>query len=147
MLRCSAWLSRLPGCIAGRKPGSIDLIIFRHLSVRDDGEAVNVSVILGGRSLKDTDWKVTRGSIINREHSGFLREQKADMEKERARMGVDANVYAVAMKVMAGNRAKYVSMSRLRELETLPELSVDDLGRIHFDLTLEGHSVINLRLE
>ena len=70
-----------------------------------------------------------------------------DMEKERARMGEDANVYAVAMRVMAANRAKYASMSRLSELEPLPELSVDDLGRIHFDLSLEGHSVINLRLE
>lgn len=135
------------GCIASRKQGRIDLIIFRHRSVRDDGQSVNARIILKGRSLGDANWSVTRGSIIDHEHAGFVREQKADMEQERTRMGQDANVFAVAMSVMAANRTEYLGMSKLGELEPLPKLVVDDGGSICFDVILSGHSVVNLRLQ
>jgi hypothetical protein len=62
-------------------------------------------------------------------------------------MGEEANVFAVALKVMSAHREKYLRMSKLSQLETPPELSVDDSGRIHLDVKLEGHSVIRLRLE
>jgi len=135
------------GCIASRDDARINLLIYRHLYTRDGGEPVTVGVVLEGESLAGRKWRVTRGHIIDREHPGHIYEQKADMDKARAEMGEDANPYAVAVGIMMANRDKYIEMSRLSELEELPDLSVDNSGRIYFELELEGHSVINLRLE
>jgi xylan 1,4-beta-xylosidase len=135
------------GCIASRKEDSLDLLFYRHLSVRDHGELVKVRVVLEGKSLGNRDWIVARGSIIDPKHPGFMHEQKADMKKAREEMGEDANNFAIAMKVIPENREKYVRMSRLSQLKPLPDLTVDDAGRIHIDLRVYGHSVIHLRLE
>jgi hypothetical protein len=135
------------GCIAGKTQDALDLIIFRHLAVRDDGEPIKAHVVLQGASLGRADWRVARGSIINRRHAGFAREQKADLEKAREGMVDDADLFAAAVRVIMANREKYLGMSRLSRLDSLPDLSVDDSDRIHFDLTLEGHSVVRLRLE
>jgi len=42
---------------------------------------------------------------------------------------------------------EYSNVSKLSKLETLPDLAADDFGRIRFDLSLEGHSVVKLHLE
>ncbi len=135
------------GCIAVRKDGGIDLIVYRHLAVRDDGESANVRVVLTGDALGNRKWKVSQGSIINRDHSGFMHEQSADREKERQTMGDDADPFAVAIRVFLKNHAKYERMSKLSRLSTLPPLATDDTGGFHFDVILEGHCVICLRLE
>jgi len=134
------------GCIAAAKEGHIDLIVFRHLAVRNNGQPVAVRVILQGDATASNDWTITRATIIDGAHAGFMHERKADMERASAEAGENANPYAVAFKVMAANRAKYERMSALSDIES-PSLTVDPSGSIHFDLELDGHSVIHLRLE
>ncbi len=58
----------------------------------------------------------------------------------------DYNPYTLASEVMAANRAKYERMSVLSDMES-PSLTVDPSGSVRFDLELDGHSVIHLRLE
>jgi hypothetical protein len=135
------------GCIATRKGDTIDLVIYRHLSVRDDGEPVDVDVAMEGKSRKGKRWRITGGAIIDRDHAGFTREHKADMEKALADMGDKPDRFAAAIAVSMANREKYLKMSELSELTTLPRLSVEDSGEARFALRLEGHSVVRLRLE
>lgn len=135
------------GCIAVKKGRGIDLVIYRHLAVRENSDPVAVQVVIEGQSLNDRDWTVTRGNVIDREHSGFMHQQKADMEKERQAAGEDADPYAVAIRVFLTNRARYERMSELSRLETLPQLLSDDAGSPHFQLNLDGHRVIYLHLE
>jgi xylan 1,4-beta-xylosidase len=134
------------GCIASRKGGAIHLLVYRHLAVRDNGDAIKIRVVLEGESLGKSNWKLAGGSITDGEHSGFMHEQKADMEKERAVMGEDANPYAVAFKVISENRPKYERMSRLSTMKALPRLTADGAGGFYIDLELDGHSVVHLRL-
>ena len=134
------------GCIAVTKEGHIDLIVFRHLAVRDNGQPVPVRVTLQGDAMADNDWTITRAAIIDGRHTGFMHEQKADMDRARAAAGANANPYAVAIAVMAANKAKYERMSALSKLES-PSLTTDPSGSVRFDLELDGHSVIHLRLE
>ena len=135
------------GCIATKNDQSIDLIIYRHLATRDDGKPQNIQVSLQGKLITGRNWRITQGSIINRQHSGFIRQQKSDLKTASAKKTEDANIYTIAAGVLAINREKYLSMSKLSQLETPPELFVDDSGIIHFEVQLEGHSVINLRME
>lgn len=134
------------GCIAVSREGHIDLIAFRHLAVRDNGRRIPVRVILKGDAMADNDWTVTRAAIIDGRHPGFMHEQRADMGRARAAAGENANPYAVAIEVMAANKAKYEQMSTLSEMEP-PPLTVDSSGKVRFDLELDGHSVVHLRLE
>ena len=114
--------------------------------MRDNGQLVAVRVILQGDATADSDWTITRAAIINGGHAGFMHEQKADMDRARAEVGENANPYTVAFEVMAANRAKYERMSVLSDMES-PSLTVDPSGSVRFDLELDGHSVIHLRLE
>jgi xylan 1,4-beta-xylosidase len=134
------------GCIACRTGDVVELLIYRHLATRDNGNPVQVQVVLDGKTLAGKQWTVTQGSLIDREHSGFAHEQAADMEQARQELGEDASALAVAMRVMARHREKYERMSQLSQLETLPELSQDGTGRIRFDVVLSGHHVVHLRL-
>jgi xylan 1,4-beta-xylosidase len=134
------------GCIAVAKEGHIDLIVFRHLAVRDNGQLVAVRVILQGDATADNDWTITRATIIDGGHAGFMHKQKADMDRARVAAGDNANPYAVAFEVMAANRTKYERMSVLSDMES-PSLTVDHSGSVRFDLEMDGHSVIHLRLE
>jgi len=134
------------GCIAVTKQEGIDLIVFRHLAVRDNGQPLAARVILQGDGAAHNDWAITRTAIIDGDHAGFMHEQKADMDRARAAAGEKANPYAIAFDVMAANRARYERMSTLSQMES-PPLRFDPSGSIHFDLKLDGHSVIHLRLE
>jgi len=134
------------GCIAVTKEGHIDLIVFRHLAVRDNGQRVPVRVILQGEGMADNDWTITRAVIIDGRHTGFMHEQKADMDRARAAAGENANPYAVAIAVMAANKAKYERMSALSEMDS-PPLTVAPSGSVRFNVELDGHSVIHLRVE
>ena len=134
------------GCIAVTKGGHIDLIVFRHLAVRDNGQPVAVRVTLQSDATADNDWTITRAAIIDGGHAGFMHEQKADLDRARAEVGEKANPDTVASEVMAANRAKYERMSVLSDIES-PSLTVDPSGSVRFDLELDGHSVIHLRLE
>jgi len=134
------------GCIAAKKQDHIDLIVFRHLAVRDNGQPVPVRVILQGGASTDNNWTITRAAIIDGDHAGFMHAQKADMNQARAEAGENANPYAVAAKVMGANRARYERMSVLSDMAS-PSLTLDPSGRVHFDLELDGHSVIHLRLD
>lgn len=135
------------GCIATKNDESIDLIIYRHLATRDDGQPRKVQVTLQGESLAKKNWRITQGSIINRQHSGFIRQQQSDIETALKNDTEDADIYTIAGGVLASNRDKYLSMSKLSALETPPKLIVDDSGTIQFELQLDGHSVIELHLE
>jgi len=134
------------GCVAARNEGRIDLIVFRHLAVRDNRQPVAVRVILQDDAAAGNDRTITRAAIIDGAHAGFMHERKADMDRARAKAGDSANPYAVAFEVMAANRAKYERMSALSDMES-PSLTVDPSGSVRFDLELDGHSVIHLRLE
>jgi hypothetical protein len=68
------------------------------------------------------------------------------MAAARAKAGEDANPYAIAAVVMAAHREKYERMSILTPLMPLPRLSADASG-LRFEVALDGHSVIHLRLE
>jgi xylan 1,4-beta-xylosidase len=135
------------GCIATRNDEFIDLIIYRHLATRDDGKPRKVQVALKGKLITRRKWRITRGNIINRQHSGFIRQQKSDIDTAFAKKADDQDIYTVAAGVMAINHEKYLGMSKLSQLEILPHLSENTSGKIHFDLQLEGHSVVNLHLE
>ena len=74
-------------------------------------------------------------------------ERKADMEQARAKAGDEANPYAIAFKVITAHRAKYEKMSELQSLDPLPKPTIDSSGRMHFDLTMDGHSVVLLQLK
>lgn len=134
------------GCIASRKDDGIELLIYRHLAVRDNGQPVAVRIILDGQSSANQQWQIAAGDLIDCNHSVFAREQKADVEKVRSELGADASVLAVAIHVMARHRNKYEQMSALDVLEPLPSPSLDDAGRSQFDLELSGHSVVRLLL-
>ena len=134
------------GCIATKNDDSFDLIIYRHLATRDDGVPRTVKVSLQGELIASKNWRITQGSIINRQHSGFIRKQKSDIDAALARRTEDLDIYTVAAGVIAVNRERYVTMSKLNQLETLPNSTVSASGEIHFDLILEGHCVVNLRL-
>lgn len=135
------------GCIATKNGESIDLIIYRHLATRDDGKPQKVQLTLQGELIAGRNWRITQGSIINSQHSGFIRQQQSDIKKSFEKEPEDSDIFAVAAGVMISNREKYLSMSKLSLLETLPELLVEDSGNIYFELELEGHSVIKLHLE
>jgi len=134
------------GCVAVTKEGQVDLIVFRHMAVRDNGRPVAVRVILQGDAAADKDWTIIQAAIIDGGHAGFMHEQKTDMDRARAEAGENANPYAVAFEVMAANKAKYERMSKLSDMEP-PPLTVGPSGSVRFDLELDGHSVIHLRLE
>ena len=134
------------GCIAVERQGRIDLIVFRHLAVRDNGEPVPARVTLRGAAAADADWTITGAAIIDGDHPGFMHQREADMARARAKAGENANPYAVALEVMAKNRARYERMSALSEIIP-PPLTTEPSGRIHFDLNLDGHSVVHVRLE
>jgi xylan 1,4-beta-xylosidase len=134
------------GCIAARKDNTIGLLLYRHRAVRDNGEPADVHVALEGEIFADRDWRIERGDIIDRERSGFIHEQRADLENERQAMGEDASPLAAAIRVMAKHRGKYERMSKLSPIGRLPDLTVDEGGRLCFGLSLEGHCVVYLRL-
>jgi xylan 1,4-beta-xylosidase len=134
------------GCIACRTGDVVELLIYRHLATRDNGNPIQVQVVLDGKTLAGKQWTVTQGSLIDRDHSGFAHEQAADMQQARRELGEDASALAVAMRVMARHREKYEKMSQLHQLQKLPELSFDDTGSIRFNLVLSGHSVVHLQL-
>jgi xylan 1,4-beta-xylosidase len=135
------------GCIAARKDGGIDLVVFRHLAIRDNGRPVTVRVTLRGDAERKKEWSVIRGSVIDSRHAGFMHDRAADMANARSEAGEDANPFAIAVSVMAKHREKYERTSELSSLDPLPELSRDTSGTIGFDLELDGHSVIHLRLQ
>lgn len=135
------------GCIAGRRGNAIGLVVYRHRAVRDDGQPVGVRVVLEGESLAGRTWRIASGHIIDRDHSGFIRAERADLENELAAMGRDASPLAAAIRVMARHRARYEQMSRLSPLKEYPELAPQNAGAFAFDLSLKGHAVIYLQLQ
>lgn len=135
------------GCIAVRKDGAIHLLAYRHRAVRSNGAPRPVHLVVAGSLLGDRQWKIADGSIIDAKHAGFTHQLKADLDKERTRAGADANPYAVAMEVMARNRPKYEQMSKRPQLTKFPEQRVDASGNLSFNLSLDGHSVLYLRLK
>lgn len=135
------------GCIACRKEGGLDLLLYRHRAERANGEPLRVRVDLEGASLNGRRWKLTRGDLIDRDHSVFAHQQTADMEKMREELGEGAGALAVAIHVMARHRDQYERLSELSPLEPLPTLLAGQVGKIQFDVELSGHSVVHLRLE
>ncbi len=92
-------------------------------------------------------FNVTRADLLDGEHAGFMGERNADMEQARAKAGDEADPYVNAFEVMTTHQAKYEKMSVLHSLDPLPKPTIDSSGRMHFDLTMDGHSVVLLRLE
>lgn len=135
------------GCIAAKKDDRVDLIVFRHLSVRANGEKAPVRLTLDGDGLGKKNWTVTRVNLLDGEHAGFMGERNADMQQARAKSGDEANAYAIALEVMASHRAKYEKMSKLHSPDPLPTPTIDSSGRMHFDLTMDGHAVVFLQLK
>jgi xylan 1,4-beta-xylosidase len=135
------------GCIAATNEDRLDLIVFRHLSVRENGEKIPVRVTLSDESLAINKWTVTRANLIDGEHAGFMGHRNADMKQARARADDEANPYAIAVEVMAAHQSEYEEMSVLHSLAPFPEPTIDSSGQMRFDLMMDGHSVILLRLE
>ncbi|TWU38328.1 Beta-xylosidase [Novipirellula artificiosorum] len=134
------------GCIATRSDEHIDLLIFRHLATRDNGQPVSASVVIHGAKPNEQLWTIMRGSLIDRAHSGFMHEMEADRERIRKELGEDADPYSVAIKVMMRHGEKYKAMTGLSSLDEFPELSRNDDGTLQFDLELSGHNVVHLHL-
>ena len=103
--------------------------------------------MLRGDTPRKGNWTVSRGSIIDGNHAGFMRERQADMAAARNEAGEDANPYGIAIEVMAKHRAKYERLSNLAPLEPLPVLTEGESGSSSLQLRLDGHSVVHLRLE
>jgi hypothetical protein len=135
------------GCVAAKKGERVDLMLFRHVSVRENGKKVPVRLALSGDLLKTKNWKVMRASVIDGEHAGFMGQRDLDMKRARTKVGEGVKASVIATKVMAAHRAKYEKMSGLHSLHPLPAASTDSSGRMYFDLMMDGHSVILLRLE
>lgn len=135
------------GCLAAKKDGHLHLIVFRHRSVRDNGQSVPARLVIQGSELAERTWTVTQAHIIDGEHAGFMHEKNRDIQQATAAAGKDANPYAIAMEVMSKHRGKYERMCPRAALDPLPELRRDASGQIQVDLTLDGHSVVHLRLE
>jgi xylan 1,4-beta-xylosidase len=124
------------GCIAISQDGALDLMIFRHLAVRDNGKRVPVRLQLQGTPISSKLWSIKEASIIDGNHPGFMHEQVEDL-KQAGKVG--------KKEVILKNRAKYERMSKLSDMPP-PELAKDANG-LHLDLELDGHSVVFLRLE
>ncbi len=92
-------------------------------------------------------WTGTRANLLDGEHAGFMGERNADMERVRARAGDEAKPFAIAARVMAAHQAKYERLSKLQSLDPLPNPIIDSSGRMHFDLTMDGHTVVLLQLK
>jgi xylan 1,4-beta-xylosidase len=135
------------GCIAAKKDDGIDLIVFCHLAMRDNGQPVPVRVTLRGDAERKKEWSFIRGNVVDGGHAGFMHRRAADMADARAEAGQDADPLAIAISVMSKHREKYERMSELPSLDPLPQLSRDASGTIRFDLDLDGHSVFHLRLQ
>ena len=93
----------------------------------------------------------TSGNIINRENDGYYRTFDDDLKKAGIEKGPDtpianAGITDLNRKTFLENYDKYLSISPLNELSNLPQLSNDDNGLV-FDIELDSHSVIYLRLE
>ena len=104
-----------------------------------------IRLTLGDNVLGKKNWTVTRANLIDGEHAGFMGQRDVDMK--RARTKAFAKHSAIASRVMAAHRAKYEKMSRLHSLDPQPTVSTDSSGRMHFELMMDGHSVVFLRLE
>ena len=124
------------GCIAVAKDGGLDLMIFRHLAVRDNGKRVPLRLQLQGTLMSSKDWSIKEASVIDGDHPGFMHAQVEDLEKAGK---------AGKKEVIRKNRAKYEKMSKLSEMP--PPVLAKDASGLHLDLELDGHSVILLRLE
>ncbi|QDU88422.1 Beta-xylosidase [Pirellulimonas nuda] len=134
------------GCIAARNGDVVNLIVFRHLAERSNGNKVLVRLTLDGGSFVEKELSVTRANLLDGEHAGFMAERNADMKHVRAKVADNAKTHAITRKVMAAHRAKYEELSKLHSVDPLPKPTVDSLGRMHFDLMLDGHAVVVLQL-
>ncbi len=135
------------GCIACRKSGGLDLLLYRHRAERANGEPVQVRVLIEGKFLQGHRWGIARGNLIDRDHSVFMHERTADMEKIREELGDDAGALAIAIHAMARHRDKYKTLSELSLFKPLPDFSVDAAGRTQMEIELSGHSLVRLHLE
>ncbi|TWU33188.1 glycosyl hydrolase [Novipirellula artificiosorum] len=125
------------GCIAIAKEGHLDVMVFRHLAVRDNGDRVPVRVLLQGETIKARQWSISEASVINGDHPGFMHEQKADIRQAGKR-----EIESLIQK----NKAKYERMSELSRMNP-PAFKKGSAGQLYFDLELDGHSVVLLRLK
>ncbi|TWU44822.1 Beta-xylosidase [Rubripirellula tenax] len=140
------------GCIAAKKGDRVDLMVFRHLAVRDNGNKVPVRLTLSGDLLAKKNWTLSRANVIDGEHAGFMSQRDVDIKQARTEAGNGAKHTAIASKVMTAqvmtaHRSKYEKMSELHSLDPPPTASTDASGQIHFDLMMDGHTVVFLRLE
>ncbi len=134
------------GCIASHDDQGVDLLLFRHHARRTVEGERKVQVVLKGGLFTGGNWRATRGSVIDRGHSVFAHQQRADADRVRQELGDDASALAVAIKVMAEHRGKYERLSKLCALESLPQLEQRGAGEYRFEVLLSSHSVIHLRL-
>jgi hypothetical protein len=136
------------GCIAAKNGDRIDLLVFRHLAERANGQSVPVRLTLDGNSLASKDRTLTRANLIDGDHAGFTGKRDADVKKTLAKFSDQPWPHAVALtRAMAVNRNKYEIMSKLHSLDPLPKPTLNSSGQMHFDLTMDGHTVLFLRLE
>ena len=135
------------GCIACRKSGGLDLLLYRHRAERANGEPVQMRVLIKGEFSKNHRCKIAQATLIDRDHSVFMHEQAVDVEKIRKELGDDASAFAVMLHAMARHRKKYEKLSELSPLKPLPAVSVEAANRIQMDIELSGHSVVYVRLE
>jgi N-acetylglutamate synthase-like GNAT family acetyltransferase len=125
------------GCIAIAKEGHLDVMVFRHLAVRDNGDRVPVRVLLQGNAVKARRWSIAEAFVIDGDHPGFMHAQKDDIKQ--------AGKHEIK-NLIQKNKAKYKRLSELSRMNS-PALTRDAAGQLHYDLALDGHSVVFLRLK
>ncbi|WP_222436181.1 hypothetical protein [Rubripirellula reticaptiva] len=112
------------------------------------GESVPVQLTLDQKSLASKDWTLTRANLIDGDHAEFIGKRDSDVKKTLSKYRDQRRPDAVALRrAMAVNRNEYELMSNLHSLDPLPKPTRDSSGQRHFDLTMDGHTVLLLRLE
>jgi len=139
------------GVLAGSRDNGYDLMIYRHERQREDGQKINLKIQLENME-EQTGWKFTSGNIINRENDGYYRKFTTDVKTAGIESRPDApeasiNIPRPARKIFSENYDKYLAISTLNEISSLPELYTGDDNSLSFDVELDSHCVIYLRLE
>jgi hypothetical protein len=117
------------GCIAAKNGDRIELLVFRHLAKRANGQNVPVRLTLDGKSLASKAWTLTQANLVDGDHAGFMDKRDADVKKTLAKFSDQPRPDAVALRrAMAANRNEYELISKLHSLDPLTHPTTDEPG-------------------
>lgn len=144
------------GCIAAARGGGYDLLLYRHRDELEDGDPVLVEVSLSGAG--GGPWRVARTNLVDRDHSGFIRELYKDVEAAGIK-AVDkppgAPMFGVTLRDRYGadgqqyfntHASRYRELGALVALSPPPALTAGE-GKLGIEVPMNGHSVVFVRIE